>query len=64
MSADSPVPPARAALWGGRVLSGLVSAFMLFDGALKLFKPEPVVEATLALGYPEGVIVPLMSSTM
>jgi hypothetical protein len=52
-------PPSKAALWTGRVLSGLVGAFLLLDGVMKLFKPEPVVEATRKLGYPEEAIVGL-----
>jgi len=46
-------------LWVGRILSGLPAAFMLLDGAMKLFKPAPVIKATVQLGYPESVIVGL-----
>src|ERR1700730_11837843 len=46
-------------LWAGRILSGLPALFMLMDGGMKLFKPAPVVKATLQLGYPESVIVGL-----
>jgi hypothetical protein len=46
-------------LWTGRVLSGLVAAFMLLDAAMKLAKPDFVVKATVDLGYPESVIVGL-----
>ncbi|HEX7565788.1 MAG TPA: DoxX family protein, partial [Bradyrhizobium sp.] len=35
-------PVSKPALWTGRVLSGLVILFMLFDGAIKLV-PWPVV---------------------
>jgi hypothetical protein len=49
----------KGALWAGRVLSGLTALFLLFDAAMKLVKPAPVVKATVDLGYPEGVIVPL-----
>jgi hypothetical protein len=49
----------KGALWSGRVLSGLVALFLLFDGAMKLVKPVFVVEATTRLGYSESVIVPL-----
>lgn len=45
--------------WTGYTLSGLSSAFLLLDGIMKLFKPAMVVEATVELGYPESVIVPL-----
>ena len=45
----------RGALWTGRVMSGLVTAFLLFDGAIKLV-PLPVVGETLeALGFPAGL---------
>lgn len=46
-------------LWAGRVLSGLPILFLLADAVAKLFKPAPVVEATVKLGYPEGVIAGL-----
>lgn len=44
-------------IWIGRILSGLVGAFLLLDGGMKLFKPVFVVKATLELGYPESTIV-------
>ena len=41
----------KSALWTGRVLSGLVIEFMLFDGAIKLV-PWPVVTDTMdRIGY-------------
>src|ERR1700676_3725293 len=44
-------PVSRHALWLGRVLSGLVIVFMLFDGAIKLV-PWPVVTETMdRIGY-------------
>lgn len=56
MQSDYQVP-SKAALWGGYIISGLVSLFLLFDGIMKLVKPAPIVEATTQLGYPEGTIV-------
>lgn len=47
------------ALWIGRVLSWLFGLLLLLDGVLKLFKPAPVIEGTVQLGYAESVIVPL-----
>jgi hypothetical protein len=44
-------------LWTGRILSGLAVVFFLTDGAMKLWKPAVVVEATRQLGYPESDIV-------
>src|SRR3954468_17652904 len=40
-----------AAIWTGRVLSGLVIIFLLLDGAMKLL-PLPIVTETMAqMGY-------------
>src|SRR5215470_747219 len=44
-------PVSRPALWLGRLLSGLVILFLLFDGAIKLV-PWPVVTETMdRIGY-------------
>jgi len=37
-------------------MSALPALFLLLDGIMKLIKPEPVVKATIELGYPESVI--------
>ena len=49
----------KKGLWAGRIISGLPALFLLVDAVMKLVKPAPVVEATVALGYSENVIVPL-----
>jgi hypothetical protein len=49
----------KASFWTGRVLTTLITLFMLLDGVFKLIKPQPVVEATTKLGYPASVILPL-----
>jgi hypothetical protein len=49
----------KASLWTGRIISGLMALLLLADGVAKLFKPAPVVEGTITLGYPESCIVPL-----
>jgi hypothetical protein len=49
----------KGALWTGWVMSALPALFLLFDGAMKLVKPEVVVKTTVELGYPESVITPL-----
>jgi DoxX-like family len=53
------VSVSKGTLWAGRVMSALPALFLLLDGVMKLVKPAPVVEATVGLGYPEGVIVGL-----
>jgi hypothetical protein len=51
--------PGRKGLWTGRIMSGLMVLFLLFDAAGKLLRLRPVVEGTAKLGFPTGVIVPL-----
>lgn len=44
-------PASKPARWLGRILSGLVIVFMLFDGAIKLV-PWPIVTETMdRMGY-------------
>ena len=49
----------KTRLWAGRIISSLAVLFLIFDGIMKLVKPAPVVEATVRLGYPESVILPI-----
>ena len=42
---------AKAALWTGRVLSGLVILFLTMDGAIKLVPIQPVTDSLKELGY-------------
>lgn len=42
----------KGMLWTGRILSGLMALFFIFDGVGHLMKPAPVVEAFVRLGYP------------
>jgi hypothetical protein len=42
----------KAALWTGRVLSGLVILFLTVDGAIKLVPLQPVTDSLKELGYP------------
>ncbi len=54
MDGYAPASPAR--LWAGRVLSGLVILFLVFDAVTKILRVAPVVEATEKLGLPGGTI--------
>jgi len=47
------------ALWSGRIISGLITLFMLFDSGVKLAKAAPAVEGTARLGYPVWEVVPI-----
>jgi hypothetical protein len=59
-SPSTPTPPISiATLWTGRIASGLVVAFLLFDSMIKILKLAAAVEGTVQLGYPTNVIRPL-----
>jgi hypothetical protein len=49
----------KKSLWAGRVTSGFIVAFLLFDAGIHLMKPAPVVEAFAKLGFPLRLAVPL-----
>jgi hypothetical protein len=49
----------KKALWAARIIGGLPALFLLLDGAMKLFKPAFVVDATVKLGYSESSIIPI-----
>ncbi len=42
----------NGSLWTGRIISGVMVAFLLLDAALHLAKVAPVVEAFARLGWP------------
>jgi hypothetical protein len=50
-------PPSRAALWGGRVMSGIACLFLAFDASMKVLQVPEAVKGTVELGYPEGVLL-------
>ena len=54
-----PAPVSKSALWTGHVMSALPALFLLWDGVMKLVKPDFVVRPTVELGYSESVILPL-----
>jgi hypothetical protein len=61
-------PVSKKLVWTGRVMTGLIAAFLLLDGAIKLVPIEAVVEACRHLGYPaelaRGLGVLLVASTV
>ena len=50
-------PPSRAAVWGGRVMSGIACLFLAFDASMKVLKVPEAVQGTIDLGYPAGVLL-------
>ena len=49
-------PVSKGGRWTGRILSLLSILFFLMDVVMKVLKPAFVVDATVKLGYQEGVI--------
>ena len=47
----APISEQRS-IWAGHIISGLVVAFLLFDGAIKLIPLEIVIETSAQLGIP------------
>jgi hypothetical protein len=54
LTATVPSRPSRRRVWTGRVLTGLVTAFLLFDAIIKLLMVPAVVEGSKELGYAPG----------
>ena len=53
----SAAPVSMTRLWVGRILSGLVVAFLVFDGIMKVLQLAPAKETTTQLGYPEHLVL-------
>jgi DoxX-like family len=54
---DETNAPSRGRLWTGRILTGLSSAFLIFDATMKIVKPAPVLQASLRIGYPASALI-------
>ncbi|CAN5470467.1 DoxX family protein [soil metagenome] len=60
MPLDTPYTEQPSAMtWTGRVMSGVVILFLLFDGAIKLVPLDIVIETSKQLGLSEGLARPL-----
>lgn len=56
-------PVGRTARRVGYVLTGLITAFLLFDSVTKLLRVPVVVEATVQMGFPASS-VPIIGGTL
>lgn len=54
-TAAQPAPASNAAIWAGRIMSGLVIAFLLLDGVMKLIPLDIVVVTSEQLGIPASL---------
>jgi hypothetical protein len=51
--------PGRTTIWTGRALSAIAALFLALDTVMKVLHLTPAVTATVAIGYPEAVVVPI-----
>ena len=56
-TSTSSTTPSRKALWTGRIMTGLVAAFLAFDAIIKLVNIQPVIESAKQLGYPPSSVL-------
>ncbi len=56
MTISQTAPVSSGALWTGRVLSGLIVLFMIFDGVIKLPPLDVVTQTMTQIGWPELVL--------
>ena len=49
----NPLPVTGAALWTGRILTGIAGLFLLFDATIKLVNMDVVQQSMRQLGYPD-----------
>ena len=52
---DHIAPASTTSVWIGRVLSGLLIVFLVFDGAIKLVPLQVVTDTMIELGYSGSV---------
>lgn len=53
------VSSSKLARWTGRVMTGFVTAFLLFDCAIKLLQLDMVAKSSRELGYAPEVMFPI-----
>jgi hypothetical protein len=52
MEYDQTAGASKKRLWAGRIMSGIVVLFLVFDATIKLMVIDPVVKGMAELGYP------------
>ena len=53
------VASSSSAVWTGRALSWIAAAALFADSAGKLLQVQPVIDGTIALGYPRTIVFAL-----
>jgi DoxX-like family len=63
MQSDQTVVVSKKRLWAGRIISGIVVLFLIFDGVTKLMVIDPVVQGMHQLAYPV-TLAPLIGTIL
>ncbi|HEY5745617.1 MAG TPA: DoxX family protein [Chryseolinea sp.] len=59
LSIQNTKSPSKAALWTGRIISGLIILFLLVDSIMKLIRESHYVDGTKQLGFSISLVQPL-----
>jgi hypothetical protein len=51
--------PSKAALWTGRIISGIIILFLLMDSIMKLIREPHYVAGTKEAGFSDGLVQPI-----
>lgn len=51
--------PSKRSIWAGRIISGLATAFMIFDAVVHISRSPAVVEGFTKAGFSVSILVPL-----
>ncbi|MGH7602823.1 MAG: DoxX family protein [Gemmatimonadaceae bacterium] len=58
-SLPAPTTPSKRRIWAGRIISGLATAFMIFDAVVHISRSPAVVEGFTKAGFSLSLLVPL-----
>lgn len=59
MTRQSSIAVSPAALWAGRVVSGFIALFLLFDGGARVAHFAPYIDGLVQAGYPAHLGTPI-----
>jgi hypothetical protein len=57
-TSDTEAAPSNKSLWGSRILTGISTAFLVFDAGVKLLEFTPALESSADLGWsPDSIFL-------
>jgi hypothetical protein len=59
LSIQNTKSPSKAVLWTGRIISGLIIVFLLFDSIMKVVRESHYVDGTKQFGFSDSLVQPL-----